>query len=296
MTTSTASSSPREPPRAPQSAAEVRSALDRLGLTPSRRLGQSFLIDPYVADAEAALLEAATGERVVEIGGGLGVLTEALQRRGLGPITVVETDRKLARHLRDTFGPSVEVLEGDALGVSWPAARFVVGNLPFSTGTPILQRLWRMGASRVVVLLQKEVVDRITATPGSKRYGRLSVQAALYGAAEAFQVVPSSAFEPPPAVEGRLLRFEARAGPPPVPSVERFEAMMRLLFSSRRKQLGNLLPRVVHPPLTPEEAAEASGWPVGWARLRPENLPPEAFFHLATTLAGPPAPRRPAAR
>ncbi len=298
-TTSTGSSSLRSPlsfegvPRSPR---DVRLLAERLGLRPSRRLGQSFLIDPFIADAEAALVGTGAGEPVVEVGGGFGLLTEALLRRGIGPLSVIERDRRLANHLRLTFGDRVTVLEGDARDMPLPPAHAVVGNLPFSAGTPILQRLWRERVPRVVVLLQKEVADRLAAAPGSKTYGRLTIQAALYGRVEAYQVVPSRAFEPSPAVEGRLLLFEGRSGPFPVPSVEEFESIVRSLFGSRRKQLGNLLPRVLPPGASPEEVAQTAAWPVDWDRLRPEALPPDAYFRLAHALAGRGGAGRPAAR
>ncbi len=298
-TTSTGSSSPREPAPAdgvPHSAREVQLLAERLGVRPSRRLGQSFLIDPFVADAEAALVEAAPGEPVVEVGGGFGLLTEALLRRGLGPLTVIERDRRLASHLRRIFGSRITVVEADAREVPLPPARTVVGNLPFSAGTPILQRLWTERVPRIVVLLQKEVVDRLAARPGSRSYGRLTIQAALYGRVEAFQVVPSRAFEPSPAVEGRILRFEGREGALPVASVAALETVVRALFGGRRKQLGNLLPRVLPPAARPDEVAAAAGWPPDWNRRRPEDLPPEAYFELARVLAGPPDAHAPATR
>ena len=261
-------------------------------MRPSRRLGQSFLIDPFIADAEAALLAATPRETVVEIGGGLGLLTEALLRRGVDRPMVVERDRRLAGHLRRTFGEAIRLLEGDALEVDLPTDAAFIGNLPFSSGTPLLQRLWRLRVPRVVGLLQREVVERLAAAPGSRQYGRLTIQAALFGVVEPFQVVPSTAFEPAPEVEGRLFRFERRDGPLPVPSVPAFEAMVRVLFQSRRKQLGNLLSRAVRPPFVPAVAAREAGWPADWDRRRPEELPPTAYFRLATVLAAPaPAPR-----
>lgn len=287
MTTSTGSSSLRSAPEAhpPRTAAEVRTAVRRLGVVPSRRFGQSFLIDPFLADAEAALVDVVPGAPVVEIGGGLGLLTEALVRRGAAPLTVIERDRRLAGHLATVFGDRVRLLVADALTVPLPPASVVVGNFPFATGTPILQRLWALGVPRIVGLLQREVVDRLAAAPHSKRYGRLTIQAALYGRVEPFQIVPSASFEPAPDVDGRLFVFDRRPGPLPVPSVAALEEVVRRLFTARRKQLGNLLPRVVPPPRAPEDVAAAAGWPPGWARMRPEELPPEAYFRLATVVS-----------
>lgn len=273
--TSTASSSL---PELPASATAVDAALRRLELRPSRRWGQSFLTDEFIADAEAALLESPPGEPLLEIGPGLGLLTGALLRRGLGPLTVVERDPRLAAHLRREFGSRIEVLEGDALEVELPEVRAVVGNLPFSVATPILQRLWKARVPRVVALLQREVAERLAAEPGSRRYGRLTVLGAFYGTTELFQTVPSSRFFPKPQVDGRLIRFSARVGPLPLPRVEALEELLQSLFSSRRKQLGNLIGRVAPGPESWEARAAAAGWPEDWRHRRPEELAPEAFF------------------
>jgi 16S rRNA (adenine1518-N6/adenine1519-N6)-dimethyltransferase len=286
-TTSTTSSSlrsPSLPPGVPHTRSTIRATLEALGLSPSKRLGQSFLVDPFVADAEAALLDTMAGAPVLEIGGGLGILTEAILRRGLGPLTVIERDRRLARHLRRTFGDRINLEEGDALELPIPATTAVAGNLPFSVATPILLRLFEIGVPLAVVLVQKEVADRLAAQPRSKSYGRLTIFCALYGEAEPFQVVPARAFEPEPAVQGRIIRFRHRAGPLPVGSPARFGRLLAGLFSSRRKQLRNLLPRVLRPGEAPGDVAARSDWPSGWPQLRPEELPPEAYFRLARVL------------
>ena len=288
--TSTASSSRRSAsddgaaPAVPDRPDAVRETLSALGVRPSKEWGQSFLTDAFVADAEAALVERPPGHPVVEVGGGLGVLTAALLRRGIGPLTVIERDPRLARFLSGTFGERIRVVTGDALSVPMPPAEVVVGNLPYSIATPILLRLFAARTPRVVCLVQREVAERLAAGPGSKTYGRLSIIAQLYGSVELFRTVGPEAFSPRPEVSSRIVVHEARAGPLPVPSVPAFEEMLRQLFSSRRKQLSNLLPRVVHYDEGPTELAARAGWPDGWERLRPEALPPSAFFALATAL------------
>jgi 16S rRNA (adenine1518-N6/adenine1519-N6)-dimethyltransferase len=283
--TSTGSSSRRNPDRGPGAA--VLGQLAELGLRPSRGLGQSFLIDPFVADAEAALVETKPGEPVLEIGGGLGHLTEALLRRGIGPLTVLERDRRLARYLEQRFAGQALVITGDATSIELPPAAAVVGNLPFSVATPILVRLLEARVPRIVVLLQREVVARIVASPGGRAYGRLTVFVRLFAEPVAFRIVPAASFAPVPEVDGQLLVLTARPGPPPVPSVPHFERLMATLFSVRRKQLGNVLPRALPPGADPGEIARAADWPAGWATARPEELPPEAFYRLATVLGAP---------
>jgi 16S rRNA (adenine1518-N6/adenine1519-N6)-dimethyltransferase len=287
--TSTASSSPpsRPVPSAfgvPERPEEIRRTLTALGVRPSKSWGQSFLTDPFVADAEAALVELPPGRPVLEIGGGLGILTAALLRRGLGPLTVIERDPRLAAFLRSTFGERVRVVGGDALEVDLPPADCVVGNLPYSVATPILVRLFERRAPRIVFLIQREVAERLAAAPGSKRYGRLTLLAKLYGEVELYRTVAASSFSPEPEVQSRLGVHIARQGRLPVSSVPTFERVVRALFSSRRKQLGNLLPRLAGPPRDADALAREAGWPTEWATLRPEDLPPEAFFALTRCL------------
>ncbi|HZY71004.1 MAG TPA: 16S rRNA (adenine(1518)-N(6)/adenine(1519)-N(6))-dimethyltransferase RsmA [Thermoplasmata archaeon] len=278
--TSTGSSSPRNPPyRAPTSAVEVAAALDAIGVRPSRRLGQSFLVDPFVADAEAALV--GPGGPVLEVGGGLGVLTEALLRRGVGPLRVLERDPRLAAHLRRLFGDRATILLGDALDFDPTGFPTVAGNLPFSIATPLLIRWMELRVPRIVALVQREVAARLGASPGGKAFGRLTLLASVYGSTELFRTVPPSAFAPAPEVTGQILVHTARPGPLPVPDVGEFEEVVRRLFGSRRKKLANLLPRVTAPGETPAQLAERAGWPSDWADRRPETVEPEAWFRLA---------------
>jgi 16S rRNA (adenine1518-N6/adenine1519-N6)-dimethyltransferase len=286
--TSTGSSSPRSDPGGfpgvPHRPKEVAERLAVIGVRPDRRWGQSFLTDPFVADAEAALLELAPGVPVTEIGGGLGLLTEALLRRGLGPITVVEKDPRLVAHLRATFGDRIRVAPGDALRVELGSPGGVIGNLPFSVAAPILTRLFEARVPRIVALLQREVAERYAAPAGSRTYGRPAIQAALYATVEIYAPVPAASFYPRPAVDGRLIRFLAHPGPLAVRSVPRLERLVRELFSRRRKQLGNLLPAALGGSERAAEFAAEAGWPAEWSQLRPEALSPEAYFALARVL------------
>lgn len=285
-----AASSPRTRSRlsefgVPEHPEEIRRSLSSLGVRPSKGWGQSFLSDPFIADAEAALVEVPTGRPVVEIGGGLGILTAAMLRRGVGPLTVVERDPRLAGFLRSTFGDRIRVLVGDALSVELPPAECIVGNLPYSVATPILVRVLERRTPRVVFLIQREVAERLAAAPGSKQYGRLSLLARLYGTVELYRTVSASAFVPEPEVESRIGVHVARPGGLPVSSIADFERVVRTLFSSRRKQLGNLLPHLTGRSGDPQRLAMEAGWPSDWSTRRPEQLPPEAFFAMTRCLA-----------
>ena len=262
----------------------VDEALRLLGVRPSRGLGQSFLVDRFVADALAALAEPASGRAVVEVGGGLGIVTRALLERGVQDLTVVERDRRLADHLKATFGRSIAVRCADARAFDFPPDATVVGSLPYSSATPIVLELLQWRVRRVAVLLQKEVAERFAALPGGRAYGRPSILARLYGEPELLREVGPEAFYPVPRVASRLWAHTARDGALPVRSVDHLEAVVRRLFASRRKQLGNLLPQFASDRADAEELAREAGWPEAWAPLRPEQLAPEAFFRLTTVL------------
>ena len=287
-TTSTGSLSPgsrrRDVPAVPDRPREVDEALRRLGVRPTRTLGQSFLVDRFVADALAALAEPASGRAVVEVGGGLGIVTRALLERGVTDLTVVERDPRLAAHLRSTFGARIAVRGADARDFDFASDSTVVGSLPYSSATPIVLELLRRRVRRIAVLLQKEVAERFASLPGGRAYGRPSIVARLHGEPELLREVEATAFHPVPKVASRLWAHTARAGELPVTSVPRLEQVVRRLFASRRKQLGNLLPQLATGRDDADALAREADWPDGWARLRPERLAPEAFFRLANAL------------
>jgi len=172
----------------------------------------------------------------------------------------------------------------DALTFDFPPGATVVGSLPYASATPIVLELLRRRVHRIAVLLQREVAERFAAGPGSRAYGRPSILARLYGEPELLRVVGPQAFYPVPRVASRLWAHTAREGTLPVLSVPRLETVVRALFTSRRKQLGNVLPQLARDRRDAGELAREAGWPDAWARLRPEQLEPEAFFRLANVL------------
>ncbi len=213
-----------------------------------KRFGQHFLTDASVIDAIVDCIDPQPGDALVEIGPGLGAMTGPLARR-CGRLTVIELDRDLAARLRGR--PELDVVEADVLRVDFAAlaerrasALRVVGNLPYNISTPILFHL--LGAAGHVVdqhfMLQKEVVDRMGAVPGTKAYGRLSVMLQWRYAIESVLDVPPEAFEPPPRVESAIVRM--RPLPPAAPiDAGLFGELVRIAFSQRRKLLRHTLGR-----------------------------------------------------
>jgi 16S rRNA (adenine1518-N6/adenine1519-N6)-dimethyltransferase len=216
-----------------------------------KRFGQHFLADEGIVAAIVRAIDPRPGERLVEIGPGLGALTRPLLAR-TGTLTVIELDRDLARRWRGVAG--IEVIEADVLTVDFAALADaadaagevlrVVGNLPYNISTPILFHLLEV-AGRLgdqVFMLQKEVVDRMAAAPGSKAYGRLSVMLQWRCAIEPLLEVPPEAFDPPPAVDSAVVRLVPLPAPPLADGVLLGE-IVTSAFSMRRKLLRHSLGR-----------------------------------------------------
>ena len=215
---------------------------------PRKRFGQHFLTDDSVIGAIVDAINPRPGEAVVEIGPGLGAMTDPLVGR-CERLTVIELDRDLAARLRKR--PELNVVESDVLKVDFPALATqasqklrVVGNLPYNISTPILFHL--LDAVDHVqdqhFMLQKEVVDRMAAAPGNKDYGRLTVMLQWRYDIESVLDVPPEAFDPPPRVDSAVVRMQPLPDAAGVPQALLGE-LVTVAFSQRRKLLRHTLGR-----------------------------------------------------
>jgi 16S rRNA (adenine1518-N6/adenine1519-N6)-dimethyltransferase len=219
--------------------------LKRLETRARKRFGQHFLTRDDTVDRIVRGARVEPGDRVVEIGPGLGILTRALLRAG-AEVTAVELDRDLVGFLRDEL-PQITLVEGDAAKVDWPSlvapGTKVVANLPYNVGTTVLMQLLRSpaGFSRITVMLQKEVVDRLMAAPGSRAYGALTAEAAVWGQPVYVMTVEPGAFHPPPKVRSAVVRFDRFDDAPRTGGVpaEWYDRVVRAAFARRRKTLPN---------------------------------------------------------
>jgi len=251
----------------------------RAGHVPRKRFGQNFLVSPGIVARIVELIAPAEGDRIVEVGPGRGALTAPLLER-MPSLDVVEIDRDLASDLRARF-PSerLRVHEGDALAFDFCALGTnlrVVGNLPYNISSPLLFHLAAAaGCLRDChFMLQREVVERMAAAPGSKVYGRLSVMLQYRFAVEKLLRVPPGAFLPVPQVESAFVRLVPhRALPHPARDERAFGALVAQAFSQRRKTLRNAIREML-----PEESIRAAGIDPS---LRPEMLSVEQFVRLA---------------
>jgi len=250
---------------------------------PRKRFGQHFLTDPGVVDAIISAIAPSHDDVIVEIGPGLGAITRLLAARA-GALHAIELDRDLAARLVREFATnsSVTVHEADALNFDYaglgPSLR-IVGNLPYNVSTPLLFQLLRYSAHIVDMhfMLQKEVVDRMAAAPGSKAYGRLGIMLGCHFQIDALFDVDKSAFDPPPKVTSAVVRLAPLpAGTYVIEDEARLSRLVAQAFSQRRKTIRNSLRNVAD-----EALLESVGIDPG---LRPEAIAIADYVRLANTL------------
>jgi 16S rRNA (adenine1518-N6/adenine1519-N6)-dimethyltransferase len=234
--------------------ATIADVLARHDLRPSRALGQHFLADPNTARRIVRLADVDAGDRVLEIGPGVGSLTLALAEAG-ARVTALELDRYLVPALEEVVASDapdagVEVVQGDALTVDLGAllagadAWKLVANLPYNVATPLVARVLEEAPTvqSLLVMVQREVGERLAAPPGNKDYGAITVKVAYFGRARLAGSVPRTVFLPEPNVDSVLVRIDRHATPTvDVPSPDALFALVKAGFAQRRKMLRRAL-------------------------------------------------------
>lgn len=270
--------------------AETRELLERLDHNPRHWLGQNFLVDPNIVRKSVELAGVAPGDRVVEVGPGLGTLTGALLSAG-ADVWAVERDATLAAHLRQTLagGGRLHLTEGDAMDhplANLPDARDgsfkIVANLPYAISSPWMESICQgPHPSLLVLMLQREAADRLTAQVGTGHWSALTAQVDLAFDRAGLHPVPAKCFHPAPKVDSCLLFLRRRADARRLGAHARKVA--RLLFTQRRKQVGSAARN-----LFPDDAV-VTRW---LSRLpehgltpmaRPETIPAKVWLELDGT-------------
>ena len=228
----------------------TRHILKAFDLHASKRLGQNFLIHGGTVEAIVETADICPGDRVLEIGPGIGTLTQGLAEAGAS-VTAVELDKKLPAVLAETLSgyDRVRIVGGDILKTDIPALMGeepfkVVANLPYYITTPILLTLLerRLPITRIVTMVQREVAERMIALPGGRDYGALSVAVQYYTEPRLAIEVSPRCFLPPPAVESAVMDCVVRKTPPvAVEDEKHFFRVVRAAFGQRRKTIGNAL-------------------------------------------------------
>ena len=267
---------------------DVLDLLRRHDIHPSQSRGQNFVVDPNTVRRVARLAEVGPGDRVVEVGAGLGSLTLALADTGAA-VTAVEVDRRLLVALGEVVADrDVTIVEGDALRLDWnqllgSEAWVLAANLPYNIATPLVATLLDQvpGIQRFTVMVQREVAERLAASPGSPAYGAVSVKVAYWATAEVVARVPPTVFWPKPKVESAIVTIRRRP-PESLLAVDR-QWLFRLVsagFGQRRKMLRRSLASLVDP-----GAFAAAGIS---PESRPEDLDVGAWARLAACTRPPP--------
>ncbi len=217
---------------------EIKSILDELGIRPSKRYSQNFLLNEEIArkQVEAAGIE--IGDRVLEIGPGLGILTKYILEKTDNAI-FIEKDPYLAGYIEKKYG--AEVICDDVLGVDFPEVDIIVANLPYHISSEITIRILESQFKRAILMYQKEFADHLTAQPGSRDYSRISVAREYYADAEAIMTVPKSMYHPSPKVDSTIIKLSAREPPITPLDKEYFFKMVRLIFSHKKRTVRNAL-------------------------------------------------------
>jgi 16S rRNA (adenine1518-N6/adenine1519-N6)-dimethyltransferase len=263
---------------------DARELLELHGLSPRKAFGQNFVVDPNTVRRIARLAAVGAGDRVVEIGPGLGSLTIALAETGAN-VTAIEVDRGFIPLLRAELEPrGITIVEGDALRIDWKATIgdtpgwMLVSNLPYNIATPLVCDILDgvPQISRMLVMVQKEVGERFVAKPSTPAYGAVSVKIGYWATAKIVGAVPASVFLPEPKVESTLVAITRR---PELLVVDRsllFE-LIRGGFAHRRKMLRGSIGALVSAQAFEEAAVRPEA--------RAEELDVDAWVRLARTVA-----------
>jgi 16S rRNA (adenine1518-N6/adenine1519-N6)-dimethyltransferase len=237
--------------RSRMSKSELRHRLEELGVKPSKMLGQNFLLDGNLARAIVGAMDIVEGDHVVEVGPGMGALTHHIILSPAKRITLIERDYRLAQELKERYQDDVrvQVITGDAVQVDLrllygDGPIKLLGNLPYSASTAIISHFTEPLSStcKLVLMLQREVAERLAASPCDKNYGGLTVLLGRHWKVKKTRLVPPDVFWPRPAVESAIVEIVPRSQEELIPcDEEKFKELVRLGFSSRRKQLGSLL-------------------------------------------------------
>lgn len=265
---------------------DPRQLIERAGVFGDPAQDQHFLIDDRVLDRLPSYAQDAGFDcsHVLEIGPGPGSLTDRLL--AVAPhVTAIERDRRLVAFLEQEFASALQsnrlaLCQGDAVECELPDYSCCISNLPYGVSSPVLFRLLPRDRP-LVVMVQREFGERMAAEPGSSAYGRLSVSAQHYALVELVEDVPPSAFSPQPRVDSVVVRTTPRAPTYEVPSDDHFLAVVKAIFTQRRKTLRNAIRNTTHISGIADAEAVCDELSEELLGTRPEEIPPETFAMIS---------------
>ncbi len=252
----------------------VKEKLLKLGIRPSRSMGQNFLADKRIAKRQVEAAEIGKKDTVLEIGPGLGVLTSEIVKLA-GKTIVVEKDPFLAEYLASEFPDKLEIIQDNVLDIDIPPFDIVISNIPFNISSPLTFKLLDLDFKYGILMYQKEYALRMTARSGEKNYSRLSVMTSIKSRVTKLFHVSRNSFYPPPRVDATVVKIEPREPDFELKYPELFRRVVRELFNYRRKKIKNALDYGFHIDVPPD---------ILFGDKRVEKLSPEEISSLVDHL------------
>ena len=219
---------------------ETSRLINETGVVPKKSKGQNFLTDERVAQRHVDYAQIEEGDKVLEVGPGLGILTNILVERS-DDVTCIELDEILADYIEKEYGDRVRLIRGDAMKIEFPEFDRFVSNLPYSISTPVIFKLLEYNFKKAVVMVQKEFAERMVADVGSPDYSRLTVNLFYKAECQIVENVPKSRFKPQPKVDSCLVSITPRPAPFQVKDEKIFFKVTQVCFDHRRKKIGTSL-------------------------------------------------------
>ena len=250
---------------------ETSRLINETGVVPKKSKGQNFLTDERVALRHVDYADIEKGDRVLEVGPGLGILTNILIERS-NDVTCIELDDILADFIEEKYGDRVNLIRGDAMKVNFPQFDRFVSNLPYSISTPVIFKLLECRFEKAVVMVQKEFAERMVAAVGTPDYSRLTVSMYYRADCRILETVPASRFKPKPKVDSALVEIVPRPPPFTVKDERTFFKVTEVAFNHRRKKIGTSLKAAGMIP---------AGADIPYLDERIETLTPERIGQLA---------------
>ena len=270
--------------------AELKPLLERLGIAPSKRLGQNFLVDDQFRAKIIHEADPKPGQTILEIGPGLGAITRGLVASG-ADVTAIEFDRKLAEYLRTAVVPlGLRLIEADACRVKYaelfPGDFRVISNLPYSAGTIVIAKLLDLETppADMLLMLQKEVAERFLAAPGTPDYSALTVRISAVYQGRIVRMVPPEVFYPEPSVESALFALVRKSAVPPQNIRIILSRLARTSFAHRRKKMFKQAAAVFGADMIAAAMADASVDP----DIRAERVTVDQFIRMSEFIAAHP--------
>jgi 16S rRNA (adenine1518-N6/adenine1519-N6)-dimethyltransferase len=261
---------------------DIKGVLNKLGIRPSKRHGQHFLVDNNIADWMVEQVAIVKNDKVMEIGSGLGILTERLGTY-TNNIIAIEKDKRLADYLSEKL--SVKIINADALTIDLPEFHKVISNLPYHISSPMTLKLLEQKFDKGILMFQKEFADHLVAVPGTKAYSRISVMTQHKAACKIIKHVSKGNFYPVPKVDSTIVEITPRPPDYEVVSFETFQNTIRILFSHKNRKVRNAI--ISERKILGMEKQEATriADELPYSNERPVNLSPSELADIANTFS-----------